>query len=120
MGLWVESLENVPAEARCDYYIYLLDYGWLEPIGDAVMKNYANMASLAATSGAVVIRGTNRVRQLAPKWGHWADTTYIRNPKAMKENTVKLENEALEKPMRKKLQDKPQKRRSKLGNGCIR
>jgi len=61
MGLWVESLENVPAEARRDYYIYLLDYGWLEPIGDAVMKNYAKMASLAATSGAVVIRGTNRV-----------------------------------------------------------
>lgn len=61
MGLWVESLENVPAEARRDYYIYLLDYGWLEPIGDAVMKNYAQMASLAATSGAVVIRGTNRV-----------------------------------------------------------
>jgi len=61
MGLWVESLENVPAEAKRDYYIYLLDYGWDEPIGDAVMKNYAKMASLAATSGAVVIRGTNRV-----------------------------------------------------------
>ncbi|SEB21939.1 hypothetical protein [Pedobacter hartonius] len=37
------------------------------------------------------------IRQLAPKWGHWADTTYSRNPKAMEENTVKLENEALEK-----------------------
>jgi len=61
MGLWVESLENVPAEAKRDYYIYLLDYGWDEPIGDAVMKNYAKMASLAATSSAVVIRGTNRV-----------------------------------------------------------
>lgn len=37
------------------------------------------------------------IRQIAPKWGHWADTTYSRNPKGMEENTVKLENEALEK-----------------------
>lgn len=37
------------------------------------------------------------IRQIAPKWGNWADTTYMRNPKAMEENTIKLENEALEK-----------------------
>lgn len=37
------------------------------------------------------------IKQIAPKWGHWADTTYIRNPKAMDENTIKLEAEALEK-----------------------
>lgn len=37
------------------------------------------------------------IRQIAPKWGHWADTTYSRNPKAMEENTSMLENEALEK-----------------------
>jgi len=37
------------------------------------------------------------IRQIAPKWGHWADTTYSRNPKAMEKNTIKLETEALEK-----------------------
>lgn len=37
------------------------------------------------------------IRQIAPKWGHWADTTYSRNPKVMEENTIKLEAEALEK-----------------------
>lgn len=37
------------------------------------------------------------IRQLAPKWGNWADTTYGRSPEMMEENTVKLENEALEK-----------------------
>ncbi|EHQ26162.1 hypothetical protein [Mucilaginibacter paludis] len=67
MGLYVESLsnipsdENVPAGSKKDYYIYLLDYGWDEPIGNALMENYAKMASLAANNRAVVIRGTNRV-----------------------------------------------------------
>ena len=61
MGLWVQSLENIPAEANRDYYIYLLDYGWTEPLADALMQNFAKMATLAAENRAVVIRGTNRV-----------------------------------------------------------
>lgn len=61
MGLYVETLDNIPSEARRDYYIYLLDYGWDEPIGNALVKNYERMASLAASNRAVVIRGTNRV-----------------------------------------------------------
>lgn len=61
MGLWVQSLENVPTEAHRDYYIYLLDYGWSEPLADALMQNFEKMASLAAENKAVVIRGTHRV-----------------------------------------------------------
>lgn len=61
MGLWIQSLENIPLEAKRDYFIYLLDYGWEEPLGEALMKNYAKMASIAAENKAVVIRGTQRV-----------------------------------------------------------
>jgi len=61
MGLYIESLENIPSDAERGYFIYLLDYGWDEPIGNALMKNYDKMASIAATNNAVVIRGTNRV-----------------------------------------------------------
>jgi len=61
MGLYVETLDNIPSEARRDYYIYLLDYGWDEPIGNVLVKNYKRMASFAASNRAVVIRGTNRV-----------------------------------------------------------
>ena len=61
MGLWIQSLENIPAEAKRDYFIYLLDYGWNEPLGEALMKNYEKMASIAAEHKAVVIRGTQRV-----------------------------------------------------------
>ncbi|WCT12290.1 hypothetical protein [Mucilaginibacter jinjuensis] len=37
------------------------------------------------------------IRQMSPEWTHWADTTYARNPEAMKKNTIKFENDALEK-----------------------
>ena len=61
MGLWVQSLENIPKKAKRDYFVYLLDYGWNEPLGEALMKNYEKMAGIAAENKAVVIRGTHRV-----------------------------------------------------------
>ncbi len=40
MGLMVHSLEGIPAGHHRDYYIYLLDYGWDEPLADALrMEN---------------------------------------------------------------------------------
>ncbi|MDB5257350.1 MAG: hypothetical protein JWM14_2045 [Chitinophagaceae bacterium] len=61
MGLYISSLANIPLEAKRDYFIYLLDYGWSEPLGETLMKNYEQMAILAADHQAVVIRGTNRI-----------------------------------------------------------
>ena len=62
MGLYVQSLENIPeVKIHKDYFIYLLDYGWNEPLGETLMKNYENMAKIAAENDAVVIRGTHRV-----------------------------------------------------------
>lgn len=61
MGLYIQSLTNIPLEAKRDYFVYLLDYGWSEPLGEALMKNYEKMASIAAENKAVVIRGTHRV-----------------------------------------------------------
>lgn len=40
MGLMVHSLEGIPEGHHRDYYIYLLDYGWNEPLGDALKKNF--------------------------------------------------------------------------------
>lgn len=62
MGLYVQSLENIPdVKIHKDYFVYLLDYGWNEPLGETLMKNYENMAKIAAENKAVVIRGTHRV-----------------------------------------------------------
>ncbi len=61
MGLYIQSLKGIPEDASRDYFIYLLDYGWSEPLSDALMNNYEKMAALAAENNSVVIRGMQRV-----------------------------------------------------------
>ena len=58
MGLMIYSLDHIPIEAHRDYFIYLLDYGWDEPISNIINRNYDNMAKIAADNKAVVIKGT--------------------------------------------------------------
>lgn len=58
MGLYIHSLEHIPASARRSYFIYLLDYGWHEPLGEVMNSNYGKMAAIAAENDAVVIKGT--------------------------------------------------------------
>lgn len=57
MGLMVYSLDNIPSSANRDYFIYLLDYGWYEPIAEVLRKNFDGMAKHAANNRAVVIKG---------------------------------------------------------------
>ncbi|MBN8837198.1 MAG: hypothetical protein J0I09_08065 [Sphingobacteriia bacterium] len=61
MGLYVQSLDSLPKDQHRDYYIYLLDYGWDEPLGEALFKNVGRMAEIAEQSNAVVIHSSNRV-----------------------------------------------------------
>ncbi len=58
MGLMVHSLQNIPESKNRDYLIYLLDYGWDEPISKALRNNFDEMAKTAAKNRAVVIKGT--------------------------------------------------------------
>jgi hypothetical protein len=57
MGLIIHSLGELPIGAERDYYIYLLDYGWHEPLADAIYQNFDKMADLASRNEAAVIRG---------------------------------------------------------------
>jgi len=60
MGLMVHSLEGIPEEHHRDYFIYLLDYGWNEPLSDALRNNFGKMATLASEKkNAVVIMRTD-------------------------------------------------------------
>jgi hypothetical protein len=61
MGLYVHSLGEIPNGAERAYYVYLLDYGWEEPLGSAVRANLPRMADLASRSDAVVIHGPRGV-----------------------------------------------------------
>lgn len=61
MGLYIQTLAGVP-DVKKSYYVYLLDYGWHEPLGEALFNNFSRMAEIANANDAVVIRGTdNRV-----------------------------------------------------------
>src|SRR5438270_698931 len=57
MGLYVHSLGEVPSGAPRNYYVYLLDYGWDEPLGEAVRKNFLQMADRASRTNAAVVHG---------------------------------------------------------------
>lgn len=61
MGLYVQSLDSLPSNQHRDYYVYLLDYGWSEPLGEALTKNLDRMVDVAEKSNAVVIHSGNRV-----------------------------------------------------------
>ncbi|MFV5265214.1 hypothetical protein ACMUMS_16900 [Acinetobacter courvalinii] len=58
MGLNVYSLNNIPQTENRDYFIYLLEYGWHEPIAKALNKNFYKMADRATQGRSVVIKGT--------------------------------------------------------------
>jgi hypothetical protein len=58
MGLHVHSLSNIPKSENRDYLMYLLEYGWHEPLAQALNSNFEKMAGIAAQSRAVVIKGT--------------------------------------------------------------
>jgi len=57
MGLMIHSLGELPAEAKRAYYVYLLDYGWDEPLSNGLSRNFDHMAKIASENDAVVIRG---------------------------------------------------------------
>ena len=61
MGLHVHNLGNLPVESGRYYFIYMLDYGWHEPLSEAIRSNFTNMARLASKTQSVVIAGVEPV-----------------------------------------------------------
>src|SRR6266404_5800201 len=58
MGLKIHSLEGFPDGHKRDYYVYLLDYGWDEPLGNALRNNFDKFATLSSKlkNSVVVMR----------------------------------------------------------------
>ena len=59
MGLKIHSISKLPEEVIRGYYVYLLDYGWEEPLGRALRDNFDKMAGLASHNDAAVLLGLN-------------------------------------------------------------
>jgi len=61
MGLMIHSLEMLSSEAKRDYFIYLLDYGWEEPISNSLRQNFSKMADFASKNDAAIIMGVGEI-----------------------------------------------------------
>ena len=57
MGLKIHSLGELPPEASRGYFVYLLDYGWEEPLSRALRDNFDRMAEAASRNHAAVLLG---------------------------------------------------------------
>jgi len=54
----VHNLGNLPyTDDGRDYFIYILDFGWKEPLTDALVANFSNMARMASQTRSVVVAG---------------------------------------------------------------
>jgi hypothetical protein len=60
MGLKVSTIARLPIATDRDYFIYFLDYGWDEPLSNALHNNFDRMADFAAQHRSLVIEGLNR------------------------------------------------------------
>jgi hypothetical protein len=61
MGLMIHSLEILSPEAKRDYFIYVLDYGWTEPLSDVIRKNFQNLARWASKNDSAIIAGVGEL-----------------------------------------------------------
>lgn len=58
MGLYVNSVAELPMSAVRSYYLYVLDYyNWDEPVSNALRSNSDRIARACAASDAVMIAG---------------------------------------------------------------
>ena len=56
MGLVVRSLADLPDTSDRKYFIYLLDFGWHEPLDEALRENFDKIATSVSPYKGVVIR----------------------------------------------------------------
>lgn len=58
MGLYVNSISDLPLSDSRAYYLYVLDYyNWDEPISNILRVNSERIASMCAVNDAVMIKG---------------------------------------------------------------
>ena len=48
MGLHIHAIAELPSTAERGYYMYLLDYGWNEPISRFLTDNFTKLSEFAS------------------------------------------------------------------------
>jgi hypothetical protein len=57
----IHSLEILSPEAKRDYFVYILDYGWSEPLADVIRKNFQALARWASKNDSAIITGVGEL-----------------------------------------------------------
>ncbi len=57
----VHSLEVLSEEAKRDYFIYILDYGWDEPLVNVLRRNFQNLARWSSKNESAIITGVGEI-----------------------------------------------------------
>lgn len=58
MGLYVNSVSELPLSESRSYYLYVLDYyGWDEPISKVLQDNSERIAAFCSANDAVMVKG---------------------------------------------------------------
>jgi hypothetical protein len=58
MGLTIHTIAKIPDYWDKDFFVYLLDYGFKEPLSDALRHHFDEMADWASRNNSVVIQGS--------------------------------------------------------------
>ena len=61
MGLLIHNLELLSDKASRDYYIYILDYGWDEPLSNVIRRNFDKLSNQASNSDSAIIIGVGEI-----------------------------------------------------------
>ena len=71
MGLMIHSLEQIPENIEREYFLYLLDYGWAEPLSETIKNNFSLIADNASRNNAIFIKGIgSHVDSQILSWHH--------------------------------------------------
>lgn len=57
MGLKVNSVSEIPDHVAVGYYLYLLNFGWHESLGETLRQNFDRIAGFTSTNNTAVIMG---------------------------------------------------------------
>jgi hypothetical protein len=61
MGLMIHNLELLSENAIRDYFVYILDYGWDEPLSNVIRRNFDKLSNQASNSDSAIIIGVGEV-----------------------------------------------------------
>ena len=61
MGLRIHSIDVLPKKLRSEYFVYLLDYGWDEPVVNILHRNSEKLVEYASKYNTTIISGTSDI-----------------------------------------------------------